>query len=142
MNPSERRLAEILANARAIAVVGLSDDPGRTSHRIASYLQAAGYRIIPVNPEAAEVLGEKSFRSLEEIAGPVDIVDVFRRPAHIPPVAGEALRMTRRPGAFWMQKGIAHAECARKLEEAGIEVVQDLCIKTAHRLLLAGQPSG
>lgn len=142
MNPDSRRLAEILANARTIAVVGLSDDPSRASHRIASYLQGAGYRIIPVNPEAAEVLGEKARRSLAEIDEPVDIVDVFRRPAHIPPVAGETLRMKRRPGAFWMQKGIAHAECARKLEEAGIEVVQDLCIKTAHRLLLAGQPSG
>ncbi|MBI2132882.1 MAG: CoA-binding protein, partial [Candidatus Tectomicrobia bacterium] len=98
MNPGNRRLAEILANARTIAVVGLSDDPSRASHRIASYLQGAGYRIIPVNPEAAEVLGEKARRSLAEIDEPVDIVDVFRRPAHIPPVAGEALRMKRRPG--------------------------------------------
>ena len=142
MNPSERRLAEILANARTIAVVGLSDDPGRASHRIAAYLQAAGYRILPVNPEVPEALGEKSFRSLEEIAGPVDIVDVFRRPALIPPVAEDFLRMKARPPVFWMQKGIAHPESARRLEEAGIEVVQDLCIKTAHRLLLAGQPSG
>ena len=142
MNPSERRLAEILANARTIAVVGLSGDPRRTSHRIATYLQAAGYRVIPVNPETAEVLGEKSFRSLEELTGPVDIVDVFRRPAFIPPVAEDLLRMKARPPVFWMQKGIAHPESARRLEEAGIEVVQDLCIKTAHRLLLAGQPSG
>ncbi|MEK6710703.1 MAG: CoA-binding protein [Nitrospinota bacterium] len=142
MNPSERRLAEILANAHTIAVVGLSDDPSRTSHRIASYLQAAGYRIIPVNPEVAEVLGEKALRSLEEIGEPVDIVDVFRRPALIPPVAEDFLRMRRRPGVFWMQKGIAHPGSARRLEEAGAEVVQDLCIKTVHRLLLAGQALG
>jgi len=140
MNPGERRLAEILENARTIAVVGLSGDPGRTSHRIAAYLQAAGYRIIPVNPEAGEALGEKSLPSLLDIEGPVDIVNVFRRPAHIPAVAEDFLRMRARPGVFWMQKGIAHPRSARRLEAAGAEVVQDLCIKTLHRLLLAGQP--
>ena len=142
MHPADRRLAEMLADARVIAVVGLSDDPRRTSHRIAAYLQAAGYQIIPVNPEVAEALGEKSFPSLAALVRPVDIVNVFRRPEHIPAVAEDFLRMKTRPGVFWMQKGIAHAESARRLEEAGAEVIQDLCIKTAHRLLLAGQPRG
>ena len=142
MNPGDRRLAEILANARTIAVVGLSEDASRTSHRIASYLQAAGYRIIPVNPETREALGERARGRVADIGEPVDIVDVFRRPETMPALTEEVLRMEPRPRVVWMQKGIAHAESARRLEEAGIEVVQDLCIKTAHRQLLAGQPSG
>ena len=130
MNPDSRAIADILSAAGTIAVVGLSADPSRTSYRIAAYLQEAGYRVIPVNPNVDRVLGEKAYSRLGEIEERVDIVNVFRRSGEIPALADEALK--KRPRAFWMQKGISHPAAARRLEEAGIAAIQDLCIKVAH----------
>ncbi|MDE0330939.1 MAG: CoA-binding protein [Nitrospinae bacterium] len=134
MNPYDKTLASILADAGTIAVVGLSDDPSRTSHRIAAYMQDAGYRVIPINPRIDSALGEKACPSLGEVAERVDIVNVFRRAEEIPALADEAIEI--RPRAFWMQKGITHPASARRLEDAGITTIQGLCIKTAHRELL------
>lgn len=131
MNPDSRAIADILSAAGTIAVVGLSADPSRTSHRIAAYLQEAGYRVVPVNPNVERVLGEKAHSRLGEIEERVDIVNVFRRSGEIPALADEALK--KRPRAFWMQKGVPHPAAARRLEVAGIASIQDLCIKVAHR---------
>ncbi len=133
MNPADKTLASILAEARNIAVVGLSNDPERTSHRIAKYIQDAGYRVIPVNPRIDSVLGEKAYASLGDVTECVDIVNVFRRSEEIPALVDDAIE--KRPCAFWMQKGIAHPASARLLEDAGITTIQDTCIKTAHREL-------
>ena len=133
MNPEAQTIASLLAEAETIAVVGLSDDPSRTSHRIAAYMQEAGYRVIPINPRIESVLGEKAYSSLGEVTGRVDIVNVFRRSEEIPALVDEAIE--KRPRAFWMQKGISNPASARRLEAAGITTIQNLCIKTAHREL-------
>ena len=133
MNPEKEKLESILAEAETIAVVGLSDDPSRTSHRIAAYMQEAGYRVIPINPRIDTALGEKAYPSLGEVEERVDIVNVFRRSGEIPDLVDEAIEI--RPHAFWMQKGIAHPASARRLEDAGVTTIQNLCIKTAHREL-------
>ncbi len=133
MNPEDQTIASLLAEAGTIAVVGLSDDPSRTSHRIAAYMQEAGYRVIPINPRIESALGEKAYSSLSEVNGRVDIVNVFRRSEEIPALVDEAIE--RRPRAFWMQKGISNPASARRLEDADITTIQNLCIKTAHREL-------
>ena len=133
MNPDNETLASILADAETIAVVGLSDDPARTSHRIAAYMQEAGYRVIPINPGIESALGEKAYPCLNEVEQRIDIVDVFRRSEEIPALVDEAIE--KRPRVFWMQKGISNPAAARRLEDAGITTIQDLCIKTAHREL-------
>ena len=133
MKPENEKLASIFAEAGTIAVVGLSDDPSRTSHRIAAYMQEAGYRVIPINPRIDSALGEKAYPNLSELDERVDIVNVFRRSEEIPALVDEAIE--KRPRAFWMQKGIAHPASARRLEDAGVTTIQNLCIKTAHREL-------
>ena len=133
MNPENEKLASILAEAETIAVVGLSDDPARTSHRIAAYMQEAGYRIIPINPGIDSALGEKAYPSLGAFTERIDIVNVFRRSEEIPTLVDGAIKI--HPRAFWMQKGIAHSASALRLEDAGITTIQDLCIKTTHREL-------
>ena len=133
MNPDDYTLESILAEAKTIAVVGLSDDPARTSHRIAAYMQEAGYRVIPINPGIKSALGEKAYPCLNEVKWRIDIVNVFRRSEEIPALVDGAIEI--HPRAFWMQKGIAHLASALRLEDAGITTIQDLCIKTAHREL-------
>ena len=133
MNPENEKLASILAEAETIAVVGLSNDPSRTSHRIAAYMQEAGYRIIPINPGIDSALGEKAYPSLGAFTERVDIVNVFRRSEEIPALVDDAIE--KRPRAFWMQKGVSNPASARRLEDTGITTIQDLCIKTAHREL-------
>ena len=133
MRIENQKIAAILSAAKTIAVVGLSDDSARTSHRIAAYLKEAGYRIIPVNPRIERSLGERAYPRLGDVEAPVDIVNVFRRPAEIPPLVDDVLK--KRPGAFWMQAGISHPASARRLEDAGIATIQNLCIKVAHRSL-------
>ncbi len=117
----------ILAETRTIAVVGLSDKPERPSHAVARYLKARGYRIVPVNPALAEVLGQKAYPSLSKVPMPVDLVDVFRKAGDVPPVADEAIRAGAR--FFWMQEGIVNEEARARLERAGIPVVMDRCVK-------------
>lgn len=117
----------ILSGVRTIAVVGLSDKPDRPSHAVARYLQERGYRILPVNPNIREVLGEKAYPSLREIPETVDLVDVFRTPKEVPPIAEEAIRIGAK--YFWMQEGVTHREAEEMLAGAGIPVVADRCIK-------------
>lgn len=138
-NPSRERIKEILANAGTIAVVGLSDDPSKTSHMVSAAMQQKGYRIIPVNPNAESVLGEKSYPSLRDIPEPVDIVDVFRRPEHTPPIAADAVAIGAK--VLWLQLGIVNDEAARIAQEGGLTVVMDRCIKVEDSILLPeGKP--
>jgi uncharacterized protein len=126
--PGERDPREILAEARTIAVVGLSSDPIRPSHGVAAYLQRAGYRIVPVNPNETEVLGEKAYPTLKDVPDPVDLVDVFRRPSATPEVAEGAVAIG--VPVLWLQLGIESDEARRIAEDAGLTVIMDLCIRT------------
>ena len=127
-------IAELLATAKTIVVLGLSPKPERDSHMVARYLQKHGYRIIPVRPGQQELLGEKAFATLDDITEQVDIVDVFRRSDQIMPHAQEALRL--KPKAFWMQLNIENQEAANFLTTTGINVVMNMCIKVEHDRLL------
>ncbi len=136
MPPDRARLAELVGNARRIAVVGLSRKPDRPSHAVAAYLQGPGYAIIPVNPAGGVNLGEAVYpdlRSAGAAAGPIDIVNIFRRSEYIPALLEQLLEV--RPQLVWMQVGVRHAEVARKLEEAGIAVVMDRCLAVDHQFL-------
>lgn len=136
MPPDRSHLAEILKAARRIAVVGLSRKPDRPSHSVAAYLQRAGYTIIPVHPVAGVTLGERVYpdlRSAAAAAGPIDIVNIFRRSEHIPALLDAMLEV--KPVLVWMQQGIRHNDVARTLEAAGIEVVMDRCLAVDHQFL-------
>jgi predicted CoA-binding protein len=124
-------VAEILRGAKTIAVVGLSSNPMRASHEVAQYLKAAGYRIIPVNPNETEVLGEKAYARLEDVPELVDVVDVFRRTEEIPGVAESAIGIGAK--VLWMQLGIENAEAAERARAAGLVVVEDSCLMVEHR---------
>jgi uncharacterized protein len=132
---SDDQLRTMLTQARTIAVVGLSDKPERDSNEIARYLQAQGYRIVPVNPAVTEVLGERSYPTLLAIpsAVKIDIVDVFRRSDQVGPIVDEAL--VRGVGAIWMQLGVENPGAAAAAEAHHVPVVQNRCIRTSHRLL-------
>lgn len=122
---------QLLREARTIAVVGLSPKPERDSNSVARYLQGVGYRVIPVNPGNEEILGERSYASLSDIPEQVDIVDVFRRAEHTPPIVREAVAIGAK--AVWLQQGIRSEESRRIAEEAGVDYVEDQCIRTVHR---------
>ena len=124
---------EILREARTIAVVGASPDPARPSHGVTAYLLRAGYRVLPVNPRAGEVLGLRCLASLAELEEPVDLVDVFRRPEHCGEVAREAVAAGA--GALWLQLGVVSPEARRVAEEHGIDYVEDACTAIVHRRL-------
>lgn len=124
---------EILRAARTIAVVGASPDPSRTSHRVMRYLQRVGYRCIPVNPNADEVLGERSYPSLADLPEPVDLVDVFRRAEYCADVARDAAAI--RAPALWLQLGLRSAEARDVAEAAGMQYVEDACTAVVHRRL-------
>jgi uncharacterized protein len=124
-------VAQILRGTKTIAVVGLSSNPMRASHEVAEYLKNAGYRIIPVNPNETEVLGEKAYARLEDVPEPVDIVDVFRRAEEVPGVAESAIRIGAK--VLWMQLGIENAGAAEKARAAGLVVVEDSCLMVEHR---------
>jgi uncharacterized protein len=125
-NPPEEVIGDILGRCRTVAVVGLSDNPMRPSHEVAGYLKGRGYRIIPVNPTLARVLGEKSYPDLESVPAPVDIVVIFRRPDKVPGIVDDAIRIGA--GVVWMQLGIVNNQAARKARDAGLEVVQSRCM--------------
>jgi uncharacterized protein len=127
------RISEILLSARTIAVVGLSAKRYRPSYGVAEYLQRAGYRIIPVNPQESEVLGERSYPNLDAVPEPVDVVDIFRRSEFVPEIVEAAIR--KRAKAIWMQEGVIHEEAARRAEKAGLVVAMDRCILKDHRRL-------
>ena len=124
-------ITDLLQQARTIAVVGLSDNPLRPSHGVAAYLQSQGYRIIPVNPEIRQSLGEKSYPSLFEVPEKIDIVDIFRRPEFVEEVVDQAIQL--KVPAVWMQEEIVHEKAAQKARQAGIFVVMDRCILVEHR---------
>jgi uncharacterized protein len=124
-------IAQILQNAKTIAVVGLSSNPLRASHGVSAYMQAQGYRIIPVNPQEEFVLGEKSYPSLLEVPERVDIVNIFRRSEFVPEVVEQAIQ--KKAAMVWMQEGVVHEQAAEKARQAGLFVVQDLCILQEHR---------
>jgi predicted CoA-binding protein len=129
--PSPDPIRDLLRNSKTIAVVGLSSNRLRPSYGVASYLQSAGYKIVPVNPNESEVLGEKAYARLEDIPFPVDIVDVFRRPAHVPPVADSAIAVHAK--ALWLQQGITNEAAAAKARAAGLLVVEDACLFLEHK---------
>jgi predicted CoA-binding protein len=140
MEPTSELLRELLRRARTIAVVGLSNDPTRASFRVAAYLQRQGYRIIPVNPVLAEpVLGETPYARLSDVPVPIDIVDVFRRPDQVPPIADEAVAV--RAGALWLQLGIRNDAAAAIARAAGLTVVMDRCLMVDHQALLGASPA-
>jgi predicted CoA-binding protein len=120
----------ILRESHTIAVVGLSDKPDRPSYGVAKYLQAHGYRIVPVNPGLTEVLGEPSYPDLASIPGAVDVVDIFRRSEDTPPVVEGAIAKGAK--AVWMQEGIVNEAAAERARAAGLQVVMNLCIKKEH----------
>lgn len=127
-------IRELLTSTENIAVVGCSADPNRDSHRVAAYLQRVGYRIIPVNPNHDEILGERSYPDLASIPDDIriDIVDVFRRPEYVPAIAKAAI--ARGAGALWLQLGVGNHEAERCAAEAGLTVVSDRCMKVEHQL--------
>jgi hypothetical protein len=129
-NPPSEQISRLLRDSKRIAVVGLSDNPDRDSHEVAQYLIGFGYEIIAVNPMVDEVFGKKSYKSLSEVPGHIDIVDIFRRPDAVPAIVKEAIAVGA--GAIWMQLGIAHNAAAREAEAAGLTVVQSKCIKVEH----------
>ncbi len=124
-------ITELLKTSRTIAVVGLSGKRFRPSYGVAEYMQRNGYRIIPVNPFAETVLGEKCYPDLESIPERVDIVDIFRRSEFVPPIVEAAIRIEAR--AVWMQEGVVNEEAAERARAAGLEVVMDRCILKDHR---------
>ena len=134
-NPDPGEIRRILEESRNVAVVGLSESPYRTSHAIASAIQRAGYRIFPVNPNlTGPVLGEEPYARVQEIQEPVDIVDVFRRSEKVMPVAEDAVAAGAK--VLWMQSGVINEEAAEYVEEHGLTVIMDRCIKVDHAMLV------
>lgn len=127
-------MKDILLSAKTIASVGLSSNQQKESYWIVSYLQEQGYRIIPVNPTADEILGEKSYPDLESVPEKIDVVQVFRKPEDVPPVVDSAIKAGAK--AVWMQEGIVNEEAAQKAREAGLQVVMDACMRVTHRRLI------
>jgi uncharacterized protein len=134
LHPSDQQIKELLQKAHTIAVVGLSSSRFRASYGVSQYMQSAGYRIIPVNPNEQEVLGEKSYARLEDVPGKIDVVDVFRRSEFVPEVVDAAIRVGAR--AIWMQEGVVNEAAAQRARDAGLFVVMDSCILKEHRRLI------
>lgn len=126
-------IKEILESYRTIAVVGLSSSAHRASYGVARYMQANGYRIIPVNPNETEVLGEKAYATLDEVPEPFEIVDIFRRSEHIPAIVEAAVR--RNAKVIWMQEGVVNVAAAEVAKRAGLEVIMDRCILKEHGMI-------
>jgi predicted CoA-binding protein len=122
---------EVLRSYKTIAVVGLSSVPSKPSHYVSAYMLAHGYRIIPVNPDEQEVLGLKSYPSLQAVPEPVEIVDVFRRPAACPEVARDAAAIGAK--VLWLQQGITSQESRQIAEAAGMTYIEDACVMVEHR---------
>lgn len=137
-NLSDGEAKNLLGRAVRIAVVGLSANPEKPSHSVPKYLQEQGYVIIPVNPTAkGEILGRTVYASLREVPGPVDIVDIFRPAADVPPIVDDAIAI--RANAVWMQEGIVNNAAADRARSAGLQVVMDKCMMKVHRTLLRAE---
>jgi len=135
---SDKEMKEILLSIKTIASVGLSSNQEKESFWIVSYLKEQGYKIIPVNPTATEILGEKVYPSLSAIPDKVDVVQVFRKSEDVPPVVEEAIKIGAK--VVWMQEGIVNEEAAQKAREAGLQVVMDACMRATHRRLIGPKP--
>ena len=133
-NPDSNEIHDLLQRVKTIAVVGLSPKPGRPSYAVSLAMQRFGYRIVPVRPAVAEVLGEKAYASLAEIPFPVDLVNVFRAAEHIPGVVAECLAI--HAPAIWIQEDIVHEEAADRARAAGLTVVMDRCIYKDYMALM------
>jgi predicted CoA-binding protein len=135
-NPTKSEMEALLRRAKTVAVLGLSDTPGKPSHHVASELQKFGYRIVPVNPTAQMILGERAWPDLESAmknAGPIDVVDVFRKPEAVPAIVDDAIRLGVK--ALWLQEGVVNPEAAQKAKDAGIFTVMDRCMFKERRAL-------
>jgi predicted CoA-binding protein len=129
-------LRALLLRTRAIAVLGIKAGEADDAYRVPRYMQAAGYRILPVNPRVAAVLGERAVPKLSDVSEPYELLDVFRAVRHLPGHVDEILALPRRPAAVWFQTGIRHDPSAARLSAAGIDVVQDLCLMVEHQRLV------
>jgi predicted CoA-binding protein len=128
-------MKEILLSTKTIASVGLSSNPAKVSYGVGEYLRSQGYRVIPVNPTADELLGEKSYPDLESIPEKIDVVQVFRRPEDVPPIVESAIKVGAK--VVWMQEGIVNEEAAQMAREVGLQVVMDACMRATHQRLIA-----
>lgn len=135
INPDADAIRAMLREVKTIAVVGLSPNPARPAWRIARALQGFGYRVIPVRPKVAEVLGEKAYATLAEVPETIDLVDVFRAAAHVDAIVDECLRLGLK--RLWLQDGVVNEAAARKAVAGGMTVVMDRCIFRDHQALLA-----
>ena len=135
---SDKDLKDILLSTKTIASVGLSGNQEKESYWIASYLKDQGYHVIPVNPTATEILGEKAYPNLESVPEKIDVVQVFRRPEDVPPVVDAAIKAGAK--VVWMQEGIVNEEAAQKAREAGLQVVMDACMRATHPRLIGAKP--
>jgi predicted CoA-binding protein len=135
-NPDEATMRTLLENARRIAVVGLSPKPYRDSNRVARYLREHGYEVVPVYPREDKILGQKVYRRVQDVPGPIDLVDVFRRREQLPAVFDDVLASPAR--AVWTQLGCVDDDGAFRAREAGLTVVMNRCIMVDHRRLLGG----
>ena len=135
-NANDDQMRSILESVKIIAVLGLSPDESKDSNKVARYLQEHGYKVIPVYPKTDEdILGEKVYKSLAEVPGQVDMVNIFRKPAALDPIA-DACIARGDVKVFWSQKGIVNNAAAQKAEDAGMQVVQNHCTMVEHRKLL------
>ena len=143
---SSKDVEEILTDYRAVAVVGLSADSSKDSHLVAKFLQSKGWRIIPVNPNAGEILGEKSYKSLvdlpDSVQKEVEVVDIFRRSEDVPPIVDQAIQLREKNGkpyVVWMQLGIVNEDAAARARKAGLAIVMDKCMKVEFQRLESGE---
>ncbi|WP_200762304.1 CoA-binding protein [Nitrosophilus alvini] len=136
INADKKTIKKIFEDVETIAVVGLSPNPLKDSHRVAKYLQEQGYKIIPVYPKGGEILGEKVYRSLEEIPERIDMIDIFRKSEAVTAIVESAIKRGD-VKVVWMQKEIVNNEAAAKAKNAGIEAVQNMCAMIEHKILFA-----
>jgi hypothetical protein len=131
-----KEIESILEKYKTIAVVGLSTDPTKYSHKVAKYMKTNGYRIIPINPLADVILGEKCYKSLLEVPEAIEIVNIFRRAENVPPIVDQAIELKQKlgnPRVIWMQLEIVNEEAAKRARDAGLTVVMDKCIMVEHK---------
>jgi Predicted CoA-binding protein len=131
---SDQTMKDILLSTKTIASVGLSSNTEKESYWIASYLKEQGYHVIPVNPTAIEIFGEKAYPDLESVPEKIDVVQVFRKPEDVPPIVDDAIKVGAK--VVWMQEGIVNEEAAQKARQAGLQVVMDACMRATHRRLI------
>ena len=135
--PPPEEIKDILTSCKVVAIVGLSDNKMRPSHRIGMFLKARGYEVIPVNPAYETVLGLKSYKSLLEIPKEIDIVDIFRKPEAVGPIVDEAIQKGAK--VVWLQEGVINVNAARRARDAGLTVVMDRCMYKEYAKLLMGR---